>query len=410
MKANSEVLPNSGSRKPVQLQNVKAEGGQKKAGPAQIVYDLRKFSDGAASLHSMLQRLPHFSYTGVMMGPEHVSRANEISPALQIFFAAESIGDLPVARSAIGESRPAVIVSKDTRILKEALSLGFGACLHQFVDDGESLHRSIHLGKDYGHLMIHFRDPTNIPLELVIASLQATNTTLLKEIGPADDVDDAVVSLGVMEVGADGVVYSPKTHAHLEAFAAKMGNRRAQKMALEAATVTQSVPIGMGFRSCLDLATLFLADEGMLVGSTSQGGILCCPEVFFLPYMETRPFRVNAGGVHSYVYNSDNRTDYMSELKAGSTVLVVGLDGSTRVAPVGRVKTEMRPLRLIEASFESGERINVIMQDDWHVRVFSPTGEPLNVTELKSGDRVMAYKASPGRHVGIKVVEKIMEN
>jgi 3-amino-4-hydroxybenzoic acid synthase len=178
---------------------------------------------------------------------------------------------------------------------------------------------------------------------------------------------------------------------------------------LETATIVESIPVGMGFRSCLDLATLFLPTEGMLVGSTSQGGILCCPEVFYLPYMETRPFRVNAGGVHSYVYNSDNRTDYMSELKAGSSVLVVGLDGKTRQAPVGRVKTEMRPLRLIEAQFASGEKINVILQDDWHVRIFSPEGNPLNVTELKPGHKVFAYKANPGRHVGIKVEEKILE-
>src|SRR5262249_31200254 len=153
------------------------------------------------------------------------------------------------------------------------------------------------------------------------------------------------------------------------------------------------------YRSCIDLATLFSPTEGMLVGSTSQGGILCCPEVFFLPYMELRPFRVNAGAVHSYVYNQGDRTDYMTELRAGSPVMIVDLHGKARKACVGRMKTEIRPLRLIEVEFAGGERVNVLMQDDWHVRIFSEQGTPLNITELKPGDRVLGHVAKPGRHV-----------
>jgi 3-dehydroquinate synthase II/3-amino-4-hydroxybenzoic acid synthase len=125
--------------------------------------------------------------------------------------------------------------------------------------------------------------------------------------------------------------------------------------------------------------------------------------------MELRPFRVNAGAVHSYVYNFADRTDYMSELRAGTAVMIVGTDGQTRRAVVGRIKTEVRPLRLIEAVFAGGETINVLMQDDWHVRIFSSAGEPLNVTELKPGDEVLAHRAAPGRHVGIKVEETIVE-
>jgi 3-amino-4-hydroxybenzoic acid synthase len=181
------------------------------------------------------------------------------------------------------------------------------------------------------------------------------------------------------------------------------------RVAISVATVVRTAPIGMGHRSCIDLATLFSPEEGMLVGSTSQGGILCCPEVFHLPYMELRPFRVNAGGVHSYVYASNNRTNYLSELKAGSPAMVVGIDGRTREVPVGRIKTEIRPLRLIEVEFESGERANIIMQDDWHVRVFSKEGQPLNITELKAGDKVLGHIATPGRHVGIPVDETIQE-
>jgi 3-dehydroquinate synthase II/3-amino-4-hydroxybenzoic acid synthase len=118
---------------------------------------------------------------------------------------------------------------------------------------------------------------------------------------------------------------------------------------------------------------------------------------------------VNAGAVHSYVYNAADRTDYMSELKAGSPVMIVAADGRVRRAVVGRVKTEVRPLRLIEAEFATGERINVLMQDDWHVRIFSDQALPLNITELKPGDKVLAHRARPGRHVGIRIDERILE-
>jgi 3-dehydroquinate synthase II/3-amino-4-hydroxybenzoic acid synthase len=204
-------------------------------------------------------------------------------------------------------------------------------------------------------------------------------------------------------------MFSPRSHGVLSEFVARLSRLERPAVELSVATVVRTTPIGMGVRSCIDTTTIFSPTEGILVGSTSQGAILCCPEVFFLPYMELRPFRVNAGAVHSYVYNFNNRTDYMSELKAGSHVMVVDRAGITRRASVGRMKTEVRPLRLIEAEFQGGERVNVIMQDDWHVRIFSADAKPLNITELRPGDKVLGHLAGPGRHVGIKVDEHIIE-
>jgi 3-amino-4-hydroxybenzoic acid synthase len=131
--------------------------------------------------------------------------------------------------------------------------------------------------------------------------------------------------------------------------------------------------------------------------------------VFPLPYMEMRPFRINAGGVHSYIFGPDERTQYLSELRSGQSCLVVDVAGETRIAPLGRVKIEVRPLRLVSCIFGSGEQIGIIMQDDWHVRVFGADASARNLTELRPGDEVMAYRALPGRHVGIQVSEFIEE-
>jgi 3-dehydroquinate synthase II/3-amino-4-hydroxybenzoic acid synthase len=99
----------------------------------------------------------------------------------------------------------------------------------------------------------------------------------------------------------------------------------------------------------------------------------------------------------------------MTELKAGSPVMIVDASGKTRRSYVGRMKTEVRPLRLIEIEFKDGSLANILMQDDWHVRVYSSDVKPLNITELKPGDEVLGMATDPGRHVGIKVSEHILE-
>ncbi|MEZ4308318.1 MAG: 3-dehydroquinate synthase II [Polyangiaceae bacterium] len=358
----------------------------------------------------ILERALGLAYTGVVLYPDNVAALGPAVPArcLKVYHAdtAEDLSRLP--KSAPGDDAY-VVASPKLDVLAKASQLGYGTCYRAYVDDGQSLHAAIREGHRHGYLMVRFRDPTNIPLELVIATLQATRTVLIKEINGPADVDDAIVTLGVMEVGADGVMFSPRSHAVLSDFVGRLSVLARTTLDLGVGTVVRAVPIGMGVRSCIDTTALFSPTEGLLVGSTSQGGVLCCPEVFFLPYMELRPFRVNAGAVHSYVYNFGNRTDYMTELKAGSPVMIVDRTGATRRATVGRMKTEVRPLRLIEAELSGGERVNVILQDDWHVRVFSDDAKPLNITELRPGDRVLAYGAQPGRHVGIKVDEHIVE-
>jgi len=51
-------------------------------------------------------------------------------------------------------------------------------------------------------------------------------------------------------------------------------------------------------------------------------------------------FRVNAGAVSSYVLSSQDRTNYLSELRQGDTVIGVKVNGDTRPLVVGRAKIE----------------------------------------------------------------------
>ncbi|WP_437838261.1 3-dehydroquinate synthase II [Sorangium sp. So ce1153] len=411
----ASALGNKGSavnmEKRERIRLERAEGGRNRVTESDALvvwFDTAKIAT-PSDCEGMLERVINLAYTGVVLYPDNLAAlAPAIPPRILRIFHAERAEDLDRLAS-LSHGKDVVIASTDVQLLGKAAERGHKTCFRAYVDDGDSLHQSIAEGQRHAYLMIRFRDPTNIPLELVIATLQATNTVLIKEINSPMDVDDAIVTLGVMEVGADGVMFSPRTHGALSEFVSRLGRLEQTAVKLETATIVKSAPIGMGIRSCIDTTTLFSPTEGIIVGSTSQGGILCCPEVFFLPYMDLRPFRVNAGAVHSYVYNFGNRTDYMSELRAGSPVMIVDRTGAARRASVGRMKTEVRPLRLIEAEFPGGERINTIMQDDWHVRVFSDDAKPLNITELRQGDKVLGHPAQPGRHVGIKVDEHIIE-
>ncbi|MFD0742078.1 3-dehydroquinate synthase II [Phytohabitans flavus] len=132
--------------------------------------------------------------------------------------------------------------------------------------------------------------------------------------------------------------------------------KKPEALKLVTLTVTGTTHAGMGERACVDTCTYLEKDEGILVGSRAKGMVLCVSETHPLPYMPTRPFRVNAGAIMSYTLADPTHTRYLSELSAGDSVLAVGADGRTRHAIVGRVKIETRPLLSIDAVSDEGSR------------------------------------------------------
>jgi 3-amino-4-hydroxybenzoic acid synthase len=272
------------------------------------------------------------------------------------------------------------------------------------IVDGNSMNQAADLCGAVDVLLAAFVDDTNIPLELLLARAQHSRTRVLKEL--LRSVEAAVV-LGVLESGPAGVVVSGEQLADVDRVAAAIEVRREEKRELVPLEVVRAEPVGMGYRGCIDTTTLFGEDEGMIIGSTSSGGVLVCAEVHYLPYMNLRPFRVNAGAVHSYVFGAEN-TAYITDLRAGERAHAVSAEGRFREVLIGRVKVELRPLRLIEAR-HGDVTVNVLLQDDWHVRVMSADGKPLNLTEVRPGTGLLGHVCAPGRHVGIKVAEQINE-
>lgn len=273
------------------------------------------------------------------------------------------------------------------------------------VVDAPTLETACDVARSDPWSVLAFQDPTKIPLEIVLAAADSSEGSIITRVA---DVEEAEVVLGVLEQGADGVMMAPAAVGDATSLKTAAAGKPADLDLVEL-TVRETRRVGMGERACVDTCSHFRADEGILVGSLSQGMVLGCSETHPLPYMPTRPFRVNAGALHSYTASTPGRTNYLSELRSGSKVTAVDSSGRTRLVTVGRVKIESRPLLSIDAVAPSGQAVNLIVQDDWHVRVLGPQGVVLNVTELEPGSRVLGYLPTEQRHVGYPIDEFCIE-
>ncbi len=161
-------------------------------------------------------------------------------------------------------------------------------------------------------------------------------------------------------------------------------------------------------RVCIDSCNLMTIGEGFLIGSSSQCLFLVHSESVVNQYVATRPFRVNAGAAHSYIMLANNKTKYLSELRAGDELLTVAADGTAKINVVGRVKLEKRPMLLIKASFKNME-FSIILQNAETVNVTDSSGNPISVCRLKKGDNLKCYIEECGRHFGMSIKETIKE-
>lgn len=296
-------------------------------------------------------------------------------------------------------------ISENLSVLDALKKMGLKTGWYVKIYDQDTMNKACDLGKDNPHLILEFKHDTNIPLELVLAKLQPEDVEILKQVSSAES---GRISSDVMESGSDGVLLASESIGEIMSMNEIVSKSRMEKLEIVKATVTKVVHIGAGERACIDTTSLLTEKESMIIGSTSSGGLLVCSETHYLPYMNTRPFRVNAGAVHSYVWCPGGMTEYITDMRVGTQVLAVDYDGNARTVNVGRMKIEVRPLLLIEAEYE-GQTINTIVQDDWHIRIFDGDRQPKSATTFQEGDSILAYVCEPGRHVGVKITETITE-
>lgn len=249
-------------------------------------------------------------------------------------------------------------------------------------------------------VIVKTKDWTIIPLENLIAQTE----NLIVEV---KDSKEAKTMLKILEKGVDGVLLTTRDLNEIKK-TVSMVKEVTEHISLCIAQVTRVESLGMGDRVCIDTCANMGIGEGMLIGNSSSGMFLVHSESIENPYVEPRPFRVNAVPVHAYVRVPDGKTKYLSELKSGDEVAIINYRGQCQRSIVGRTKVEKRPLMLLEAECR-GKTISTILQNAETIRLTQPNGKPISVVELKKGNKVLAFLEEAGRHFGIKIEETIKE-
>ena len=242
-----------------------------------------------------------------------------------------------------------------------------------------------------------------IPLENLIARI-GDETTLVAGVQTAAEAQTAFETL---EIGADAVLLDTDDPDEIRATVETRDTVDREQLELEFAEVTAIEQTSAADRVCIDTASLLADTEGMLVGSMSRGLFFVHAETDDSPYVDPRPFRVNASAVHAYVRGPGGETRYLSELTGGDTVQIVDTDGETREAVVGRVKIEQRPMFRIEARID-GTAVETLVQNAETIKLHTRDGRRA-VTELSQGDAVLLYHEDTARHFGEAVEETVIE-
>jgi len=299
-----------------------------------------------------------------------------------------------------GESDITVLEAFDENKVKDLKRMGRVAAVKVTIKekrDEETAIQAAELSSDY--IIVHCSDWKVIPLENLIARARG-RSKLLAQVSSAKE---AKLALETLELGAHGVVLKTSNPDELLETAA-IAKEKAVKLELMPLKVIALKQIGTGARVCVDTCDLMKPGEGILVGCQSSGLFLVQAEVHESPYVETRPFRVNAGPASLYTLSSPTKTRYLSELKAGDEVLIVDREGKVRSTNVARVKIEWRPMVLVEAEHE-GKGFKTIVQNAETIR-FVTKEDSKSVAELKPGDKLLAHVVEGGRHFGTLVKEE----
>ncbi|WP_374562023.1 3-dehydroquinate synthase II [Ideonella sp.] len=342
------------------------------------------------------------------------------------------------------------VMTREEPLRRQAAALGHQAGLFIDVMDLEREFpyciEVCERGDDF--VVIDIEHATYIPYELLLAKTEGKPTKIFRNVpikglqGVVDDINQSLNAFATMEHGI-GVVLRTEHAEVIENLSQRIEQRRDTRIQLVKARVEEVQHTGLGHRVCVDCTSMMSVEEGMIVGSTGWGGLFVCSETHYLPHMNLREFRVNAGAVHSYIWGPDDNVKYLNEMQAGAEVLCVDLHGNSRVVTVGRAKIERRPMLKIRCSvsldsvtpelrdavlsasaakravtpsqetvaLEDPNRvyINAFLQNDWHVRLMGADGKVRHATLVQPGDELLAHVALPGRHTGLRITEHIIE-
>ena len=289
-----------------------------------------------------------------------------------------------------------------------------------------------------------------IPAENLIAAAQSTGTKLAFAVSKSADVAGLSKAL---ELGVDALCISTKNGAEdpnlwKTAFEAReQRNLEAEKESEALSSDTKKskmepeIVIGscwrrdtrgtvLADRICVDLVQKLRPEEGCWVGSSAKIMALVLSEAASSQFVPTRPFRVNAGPVHSYILLGDGiTTKYLCELQPSDQVMVYNTKlNSSKPVAIGRLKEEIRPCILVELETRPdddniGESLGptgqVFLQQAETVRLGQTSGKFVRITDLEAQgggntesvqrESILLRIMKTGTHVGKVYTGKVEE-
>ncbi|MFX0034481.1 MAG: 3-dehydroquinate synthase II [Candidatus Hermodarchaeota archaeon] len=262
-------------------------------------------------------------------------------------------------------------------------------------------------------IIVSAKDWRIIPFENLIAEMHSYDTELIAAV---DTIKEAELMLKILEIGVDGLLITVKKLDDILEIKNLIHN--AFQIKLTRAKIVKIENISEAERVCIDTTSLFNIGEGLLVGSTAAGFCLIHSETIETEFVASRPFRVNAGDVSSYILVPDDdpekvyKTNYLSELKGGKKVLAVSNKGVARVVTIGRIKIETRPMLRFELEvLKEGKIIPIscICQNAETNRLVDTNGNAKSVVDIRIGDEVLVHIGPGATHFGTAIKETIIE-
>ena len=276
------------------------------------------------------------------------------------------------------------------------------------IDDPSDQEEALSLIGLVPWLLVRCSDWTMVPLENLVAASRGTSTRIAAAIDEEVELNGAAFALGG---GVDAILVP----GHLVSDAVTiLGGKwhreetQDDEAIIEEARILSIEGAGVGERVCVDLTRRISDGQGMAVGSISGNLCLIHGETIQSDYVPTRPFRVNAGAIHSYALMADGKTKYLSELTSGDEVAILSTSGSKEKATVGRLKVETRPLLLIRFGVPGSEG-QIVVQQAETVRLISPSEGAISVTQAKEGDKISILTDNRSRHVGFALPAEVKE-
>jgi len=277
------------------------------------------------------------------------------------------------------------------------------------IDDYRGQDEALSLIGSVPWILVRCSDWKMIPLENLIAAASGSGTKIAVEIGGDVEINGATFALDhgadAILVQGDDLEYAIKAAGFRNK---SKSSNQFSKLEITSARINSLDSSGMGERVCIDLTQRIEKGEGMAIGSTANSLCLVHGETIPSDFVPSRPFRVNAGAIHSYILMADGNTRYLSELNSGDTVAVISEDGSMRPAIIGRLKIERRPMQIIRFEHESSIG-QIVVQYAETVRLISKNGKAISVTEIGEGTEISILNGDGIRHMGIHIEGGMVE-